>query len=102
MATMQETSISIIQRRRGELWLIALQIGILLALLLMWQVSVSQRNLMFFSRPTLVGARLYELFANGEIYPHILVTMQEVLIGYVLGAALGLVLGFILGRNRIL
>jgi NitT/TauT family transport system permease protein len=87
---------------RGDIWLVPLQIGILVALLVLWQVSVSPRNLMFFSRPTLVGERLLELFVGGEIYRHIVVTMTEVLIGYVLGAALGLVLGFVLGRSRLL
>lgn len=87
---------------QNELWLIPVQVGILVALLVLWQVSVSQKNLMFFSRPTLVAQRLYELFVGGEIYRHILVTMQEVLIGYALGAFLGLTLGFILGRSKIL
>ena len=87
---------------QNELWLIPVQVGILVALLVLWQVSVSQKNLMFFSRPTLVAERLYELFVGGEIYRHILVTMQEVLIGYALGAFLGLTLGFILGRSNIL
>jgi NitT/TauT family transport system permease protein len=57
---------------------------------------------MFFSRPTLVAERLYELFVGGEIYRHIFVTMQEVLIGYGLGATLGLALGFVMGRSKIL
>ena len=87
---------------QNELWLIPVQVGILVALLVLWQVSVSQKNLMFFSRPTLVAERLYELFVGGEIYRHILVTMQEVLIGYALGAFLGLTLGYILGRSNIL
>jgi NitT/TauT family transport system permease protein len=89
-------------RRRSEIWLIPAQIGILAALLVLWQVSVSTQNLMFFSRPTLVAQRLYELFVGGEIYRHIVVTMTEVLIGYGLGALLGLALGFMFGRSRIL
>src|SRR6185437_408256 len=60
-------------RRRSEIWLIPAQIGILAALLVLWQVSVSSQNLMFFSRPTLVAQRLYELFVGGEIYRHIVV-----------------------------
>jgi NitT/TauT family transport system permease protein len=89
-------------KRRSEWWLIPVQVGILVTLLLLWQFSVSAQNLMFFSRPTLVAERLVELFVGGEIYRHIFVTMSEVLIGYTLGALFGLVLGFILGRSRIL
>jgi NitT/TauT family transport system permease protein len=102
MATLEQKSQSRPRKRRNELWLIPLQVGIFVALLVLWQVSVSAKNLMFFSRPTLVAERLYELFVGGEIYRHIIVTMKEVLIGYALGSALGLVLGFILGRSRIL
>jgi NitT/TauT family transport system permease protein len=102
MATLEQKSQSLPRKRRNELWLIPLQIGIFVALLVLWQVSVSQRNLMFFSRPTLVAERLYELFVGGEIYRHIIVTMNEVLIGYGLGAALGLALGFLFGRSLLL
>jgi NitT/TauT family transport system permease protein len=103
MATVEQKSESLPQSpRRGELWLIPVQIAILLGLLVLWQVSVSQKNLMFFSRPTLVAERLYELFVGGEIYRHLVVTLQEVLIGYAIGAALGLVLGFIFGRSKLL
>lgn len=103
MAPLEQKSQSLSrQSRLGELWLIPVQIAILVGLLVLWQVSVSQKNLMFFSRPTLVAERLYELFVGGEIYPHLLVTLQEVLIGYVIGAAFGLVLGFVLGRSRLL
>jgi NitT/TauT family transport system permease protein len=103
MATLEQKAQSLPRSsRRNELWLIPVQVGILVGLLVLWQVSVSQKNLMFFSRPTLVAQRLYELFVGGEIYRHILVTMQEVLIGYALGAGLGLALGFIMGRSKIL
>jgi NitT/TauT family transport system permease protein len=57
---------------------------------------------MFFSRPTLVGARLWELLVGGEIYPHIWITLYEVVVGYGIGAATGLVLGFVLGRSETL
>jgi NitT/TauT family transport system permease protein len=103
MATVEQRTPSRLPfKSRSELWLIPVQIGILIGILVLWQVSVSSKNLMFFSRPTLVAERLYELFVNGEIYPHILVTLQEVVIGYIIGAALGLALGFLLGRSKIM
>ncbi len=103
MSTLKQKSQSLPRsRRRGDLWLVPLQVGILVVLLVAWQLSVSAKNLMFFSRPTLVAEKLYELFVGGEIYRHVVVTMTEVLIGYALGAALGLGLGFVLGRSRLL
>jgi len=89
-------------RRRIHIGLLATQIGILIALLAAWEFSVSNKNLMFFSRPSLVAARLYELFVGGEIYRDIWVTLSEVAIGYTLGAIAGLFFGFILGRSQFL
>lgn len=101
MSTMEKRS-KTGSKRLKRASLVAIQIGILALLLLLWQASVSTQNLMFFSKPTLVAARLYELFAGGEIYRHIAVTSLEVAIGYSLGAGLGLVLGFIFGRSKVL
>ena len=103
MATVEQRAPSRFwSKLRSDFWLIPVQLGILASILVLWQISVSSKNLMFFSRPTLVAERLYELFIDGEIYPHILVTLQEVVIGYVIGAALGLALGFLFGRSKVM
>ncbi len=52
----------------------------------------------YVSRPSAVAARLYEMFASGEIQPHLLVTLQELVLGYVFGVAAGIVCGYALGR----
>ncbi len=80
--------------------LVALQIALLAALLLLWQFGVSRANLPYFSSPTLVAAKLVNIFANGSIFRHIRVTLTEIAIGYALGVAVGLALGFILGRSK--
>jgi NitT/TauT family transport system permease protein len=92
----------VVPKRRRRPGVAATQLGILVVLFSVWQFGVSERNLAYFSRPDLVAARLWELFATGEIYPHIRVTLTEILIGYVLGACAGLILGFILGRSKFL
>ena len=63
---------------------------------------MTDESLPYFSRPTLVIAKLYELLSHGDIYRHISVTMSEIAIGYLLGAAFGLSLGFVLGRSQFL
>lgn len=103
MATLEQRTQSRPRSKpRSELWLVPVQLGILIGLLVLWQTMVSSKNVMFFSRPTLVAERLFEVFVGGEIYPHILVTMQEVVIGYAIGAVFGLAIGFVLGRSKIL
>ena len=67
-----------------------------------WQFAVTDASLPYFSRPTIVAAKLYELLSQSTIYRHISVTLSEIAIGYALGAGFGLSLGFILGRSQFL
>ncbi|MEA2980852.1 MAG: sulfonate transport system permease protein [Alphaproteobacteria bacterium] len=90
------------KRKPWRAGLLLTQIGILVVLLSIWQFAVSDASLPYFSRPTVVMAKLYELLTHGEIYRHIAVTLSEIAIGYALGAGVGLVLGFTLGRSRFL
>src|SRR5580700_9546009 len=88
--------------RSNRVGIIATQLAILVALVLLWQFGVTDASLPYFSRPTLVVARLHELLTHQDIYRHMYVTLVEIAIGYSLGAAFGLVLGFILGRSTFL
>ena len=80
----------------------ATQICLLLLLLGGWQFGVSDQSLPYFSRPTIVAARLFDLLMHAAIYDHIAVTLTEIAIGYVLGAVVGLGLGYALGRSAFL
>jgi NitT/TauT family transport system permease protein len=86
----------------GRLGVRFTQIAILVAMLACWEFGVSDASLPYFSRPTLVIAKLYELLTGGDIYRHIYVTLTEITLGYALGATFGLVLGFVLGRSPFL
>jgi len=90
------------KRRPRHAGILVTQIGLLAGLLLAWQFAVSDAALPYFSRPTVVLAKLYDLLSHGEIYRHISVTLSEIAIGYAIGAVVGLALGFILGRSRFL
>ena len=60
----------------------------------------------FFSKPSDVVMRLYtwtvEGTAEGPLWYHLWVTMEESLLGFLTGAAGGVVAGIALGRNRML
>src|SRR5262252_10112881 len=88
--------------RSNRLGVVVTQLSILAALLLSWQFGVTEASLPYFSRPSLVLAKLYELLTHEDIYRHMYVTLVEISVGYALGAAFGLVLGFILGRSSFL
>lgn len=106
MATIEAQHIEIAasgrKPRSSRAGIVATQVGILAALLLLWQFLVTPATLPYFSRPTLIGAKLWELFSHHEIYRDIAVTLSEIAIGYAIGAAFGLSLGFVLGRSRFL
>jgi NitT/TauT family transport system permease protein len=90
------------KRRSAKPGILLTQLGLLVALVSFWQFAVSEAMLPYFSRPSLIVARLVDLLGHQDIYRHISVTLSEIAIGYLMGAAVGLALGFILGRSKFL
>jgi NitT/TauT family transport system permease protein len=82
--------------------LLIVQLCLVAAFLVFWQAAVSERNVAFFSRPSLVGAKLVELALDPDFHQDIAVTLAEIAVGYGIGAGVGLALGFTLGRSRFL
>jgi NitT/TauT family transport system permease protein len=71
-----------------------------IALIVFWQWAAGRLiKEIYISKPTAVAQRLYEIFASGEIFPHLWTTGQELVLGYVIGVALGVVGGYALGRS---
>ena len=71
-----------------------------LAILAFWQWASGRLiKEIYVSKPTAVAARLYELFASGEIYPHLWTTGEELVLGYSIGVTGGILAGYTLGRS---
>jgi NitT/TauT family transport system permease protein len=70
-------------------------------LLAAWHLLTSAEILpsFFFGQPLQVGARIWEWFASGSIFPHLGVTLLETLLAFVLGTLLGLAAGMWLGLS---
>src|SRR6185369_296798 len=51
--------------------------------------------------PETVGARLWTAWRDGVMEPHVITTLSEVLIGFVIGSGLALVAGYALARSRL-
>lgn len=47
----------------------------------------------FFGKPLIVGQRLWDWFATGKIFPHLLRTLTETILAFALGTVLGLAVG---------
>lgn len=71
-----------------------------IALLLVWQWASGRIiRTIYVSKPTDIARRLYEVFATGEIFPHLATTARELVLGYLFGVSAGIVTGYVLGRS---
>jgi NitT/TauT family transport system permease protein len=71
------------------------------AWLTLWQGLVSLKILdpFFVSRPTDIVRRVNAWVAGGTIWRHLATTLEESLLGLIIGSAMGISLGFSLGRS---
>jgi NitT/TauT family transport system permease protein len=80
---------------------LAWQVAVGIAALAWWEGLVSLKLLdpFFVSRPTEIVRRVGSWVAGGSLWGHLAVTLEESLLGLVVGAALGIVVGFALARS---
>ena len=73
----------------------AAQVGLLVALFLLWYGLTETEILapFFFGNPLLVLQRIAEWFVSGKIFPHLAITLLETVLAFVLGTLLGLAVG---------
>jgi NitT/TauT family transport system permease protein len=80
------------------------RVALALAILGVWQAGVAFRVLdpFFVSRPSDIALRVAAWVSSGSLWPHLAVTLQESLLGLVIGGALGVTAGFGLARSPLL
>lgn len=78
------------------LWQALLGVAILGA----WQglANAGKLDRFFFSRPSDIAARIIQWLRTGSIWPHLIVTLEEAALAFVIGASAGVVMGFALAR----
>jgi len=86
--------------------LLALQLAVAAAMLLLWHVLATQsffgRHLLdpfFFSTPGEVAARVVKWFREGTIWRHLWVTLIEALLAFAIGTLAGVLVGFWFARK---
>lgn len=93
-------------RRRFALG--GVRLGIVVVLLIAWQLCVNAKLVdpFFWGEPTGVWADLSTWFtvgtSQGSLGAQILVTLEEAVLGFVIGSILGVICGIALGRVRLL
>lgn len=65
-----------------------------------WAVRSGKVNPLFLSSPSLVFEKLFEVFADGSIWPHIWASAQIALLGFLISIAIGVPLGIAMGRSK--
>lgn len=96
-----------LMRRRARLvnfW----RIAVLVIILGGWELAARLHWIdpFFYSMPTLIVAQIYTWIAHGTsqgpLWQQVLVTLEETVLGFLIGAAGGIVCGILLGRNKLL
>jgi NitT/TauT family transport system permease protein len=72
------------------------------AFLLLWEVATRRAwvDPFFVSQPTVLAAQIAEWLGTGFIVRHLLVTLEETIIGFVLGTLLGVAVGFLFAHSE--
>ena len=93
---------------RRRLSLGAMRTGIVVVLLVAWQVAVDAKAVdkFFWGEPVGIWQQLVDWVTvgtpQGSLADQVLVTLEEAVLGFVIGAVLGVVCGIALGRIRLL
>ncbi len=91
-------------KKRNPVPMVVWQVLLGATLLSTWQLGVNAGVLdkFFFSRPSDVAARVWQMVASGIIWVHLGTTLLEAALSFLIGVTAGVLFGFVLARNRFL
>jgi len=106
IARVEEAAQAAISRRWQLVY--ALRIGLLVVTLGGWELAgrLQWIDPFFFSMPSMIADQIWvwatEGTSQGPLWEQVLVTLEETVLGFLIGAAGGIVCGILLGRNKLL
>lgn len=95
-----------IKRRKAVI--IGLRLLVLVAVLGGWEVSARMQWIdpFFYSMPSMIWNQVVEWVrdgtSQGPLWQQVLVTLEETVIGFLIGSIAGVICGIVLGRNKLL
>lgn len=98
LATLERSEAERIARRRRRttaVWLVRALVLVLFLGSWQWAVTAGLIDPFFFSQPSAIWSFLVEEIRDGGIWPHVVVTLRETLVGFALGAAAGVAAGIV-------
>jgi len=77
---------------------------VFVAVIAIWHIAVTAFNVshLIFPGPAGVAKAVYDMLLSGEIWPHLWVTLYEILAGFAVGALAGFLLGALIGQSAVL
>jgi NitT/TauT family transport system permease protein len=106
LARESELAQAAIRRRRSMI--IGLRLVVLLVVLGGWELAARTKVIdpFFYSMPSMIWAQIVEWVrdgtSQGPLWTQVLVTLEETVIGFLIGSVAGVVCGILLGRNKLL
>jgi NitT/TauT family transport system permease protein len=81
-----------------------LMLAFLALVLLSWELIAANKivNPFYVSQPSQIGVDLKQFLLSGEAFKHLKITLQEAILGLLIGTASGVLVGFVLGRIELL
>ena len=96
------------RHKRRHAVVISLRIAIFVVFVGLWEAATAFGWIdpFFFGRPSGVARQIYEWFtegtSQGSLWAQMAVTLEETVLGFLIGSVAGIVCGIALGRNRFL
>lgn len=86
------------KKRKEKILVLLVQIIITISFIIIWQILANKKilNPFIYSSPLRVIETIKNLIITGELFSHILATLYEILIAFILGISLGFIISIIL------
>lgn len=86
------------KQKRNKFLIVSIQITITLLFLLTWQILSDNKiiNSFIFSSPSKIIETIFSLYTNYDLILHILTTIYETIIAFILGISLGFIIAILL------
>jgi NitT/TauT family transport system permease protein len=107
-ALARESAIAQAAIRRRNSMIIALRLVVLVVGLGGWELAARYKVIdpFFYSMPSMIWAQIVEWVqegtSQGPLWQQVLVTLEETVIGFLIGSIAGVICGILLGRNKLL